>query len=403
MPAPSVTTRTYLFSTLDPTAWAQAEQNNDPAVLICDGIQTYIQVRNGHLQVTDGPPDSRRTRKLARVPHKVSRIMVLGNAGYTTFEAQRWMRDAGIAYTHIDRDAQIVDMSGPRREDARLLRAQAFATENGPLEPAGIKITQSLISAKLEGQARNLDEFFRAGNESGKLRNLSEWVHKAETLPECRTLEAQGAALYWQTWAGRVHVPFPATDLAKVPGHWLMFTGRTSMGYGYEQNKNATDPVNAMLNYAYRVGETEAIHACHATGLHPALGILHTDKQGRNSMALDLLEALRPAIDRVILGMLSTELKVPYGPDGKLTHLDRRTFCETKNGTVRLVPPITHVIAGYAAGWGTDIRAHTQAAARTLAMATPGDITVPRARKYVQGGRPMSGKRARLLGQCPRS
>ena len=381
----------------DLIAWKSAE--HDASVLVADGNQVKATVRDGHLSVSDGLPGARRERRFPRVPRKLDRLVILSGHGYVTVEAQRWLAAAGVPWSVLDTysDDAVICESGPQREDARLLRAQAFATENGPLEQAGLKVTRSLITAKLEGQARNLDEVFRAGKEASKLRDLAEWVRKAETLPDCRNLEAQGAVIYWQTWAGRVHVPFSPDDMGKVPGHWITYAGRTSLGYEYERNKDATDPVNAMLNFAYRVGESEASHACHAFGLHPALGILHSDKQGRDSMALDLLEAIRPAIDREILSILDTGLGVPYGPDGRPCYLDRRLFHETKNGTARLEPPLTHRIAGYAAQWGSEIRPHAEASARVLALAASGEVSVRRVKRPARPRVPASScKRARL-------
>jgi len=377
-------------------AWNDAA--TDPATLAVDGFGVSISVKSSHLVISDGIAGQRRVRRIPRVPRTVSRILILTAAGEVTLEAARWMADAGIAWAQLDREGRTLATSGPQREDARLLRAQAFATENGPLEPAGLKVTQALIAAKLEGQARNLAELFRAGNEAAKLRDLARWVRKAETLTECRTLEAQGAAVYWQTWAGRVRVSFSPGDMVKVPAHWLTYAGRTSLSSEYQVNRNATDPANALLNFAYHVGEIEATHACHAFGLHPALGILHSDKQGRDSMALDLLEAIRPTIDRVILSMLDTGLGIPYGPDGKPRYLNRRMFHETKDGSVRLVPPLTHTLASHAAEWGAEIRTHAEAAARVLALAASGDVPVPRTKQRPAKPRvPVSSsKRARL-------
>lgn len=396
MPNASVPPNTHPM--LDPAAW-EAAAEYDSSVLVADGSQVTVTVRNGHLSVADGPPRAKRERRYPRVPRKLARLVILAGHGYVTVEAQRWLAAAGVPWAVLDTygDDAPITTSGPQRDDARLLRAQAFATENGPLEPAGLKVTRALISVKLEGQARNLDEVFRAGNEAAKLRDLARWVRKAETLPDCRTLEAQGAAIYWQTWAGRVHGPFSPGDLAKVPAHWLTFAGRTSLGSDFQRNKGATDPINAMLNFAYRVGETEATHACHAFGLHPSLGILHSDKQGRDSFALDLLEAIRPAIDRVILSMLDTGTGIPYR-DGKPQYLNRRLLNETDAGTIRLLSPLTHAIAVHSAEWGTEIRTHAEAAARVLALAASGDVPVPRAKQRPAKPRvPVSSsKRARL-------
>jgi CRISPR/Cas system-associated endonuclease Cas1 len=56
------------------------------------------------------------------------------------------------------------------------------------------------------------------------------------------------------------------------------------------------------------------------------LGILHTDKKNRDSLALDLLEPLRPAVDRHVLRLL-------------LAQRFRATdFHETRQGACRLLP-----------------------------------------------------------------
>ena len=366
---------------LDLDAWQRARY--DSSVLIADGNQVRVTVRNGHLSVADGVPGTPRTRVIPRMPATLSRLIILGGHGYVTVEAQRWLASMGIPWAILDTyaDDAPIAMSGLQRDDARLLRAQASASEGGALEATGIEITRKLITAKLDGQARNLEDVFHDGNAVARLRALAGHVQTAATLTECRALEAQGASVYWQTWAGRVHVPYSPDDMSKVPAHWVTYAGRTSLTTDYERNKDATDPVNAMLNYGYRVGEIESVHACHAYGLHSALGILHADKQGRDSMALDLLETIRPAIDRVILDMLDTGLGVSYGADGKPRYLDRRLIRETREGTARLVPPLTHILAGHSAVWGSEVRRHAENTARALALASTAPISVPRGKR----------------------
>lgn len=365
-------------------------------VIIADGYCVSIRVTAGHLHISDGVGQSRRERRIPRVPRTAERLLILSSTGMMTADACRWLADAGIPWVQLDRDGRTLATSGAQREDARLLRAQAFATEFGPLESVGIMVMRDIVCAKLDGQARNLDEFFNAGGQSAELRDLSRWVSKAESLDDIRTFEGRGAAIYWQTWAGRISVPFPVSDMTKVPVHWIGFDGRTSLGTERQTNKGATCPVNAMLNYAYAIAEAEAVNACHAVGLHPALGILHTDKLSRDSMALDLIEVIRPAVDRLILSMLDTGLGIPYTADGKPGYLDRKLFTEQKDGTVRLVAPLTHRLAARAAEWGADIRQHAEQAARTLALAAKGTVGVPRQpRRYVQGSR------APLASKCP--
>ena len=55
-----------------------------------------------------------------------------------------------------------------------------------------------------------------------------------------------------------------------------------------------TDPVNALLSFAYTLLASECRHALECVGLDSYVGFLHTDRPGRASLALDLMEELRP-------------------------------------------------------------------------------------------------------------
>ena len=62
------------------------------------------------------------------------------------------------------------------------------------------------------------------------------------------------------------------------------------------QRRPPPDPVNAMLSFGYTLLAEEATAALQIAGLDPELGLLHTPRQGRPSLALDLMEEFRPVI-----------------------------------------------------------------------------------------------------------
>lgn len=57
------------------------------------------------------------------------------------------------------------------------------------------------------------------------------------------------------------------------------------------------DPVNAVLSLAYTMLHHEAVRACQIAGLDPIIGYYHELSYGRESLACDLIEPLRPAVD----------------------------------------------------------------------------------------------------------
>jgi CRISPR-associated protein Cas1 len=67
-----------------------------------------------------------------------------------------------------------------------------------------------------------------------------------------------------------------------------------------------TDAVNAMLSFAYTLLAGECRHALEVVGLDSYVGFLHADRPGRASLALDLMEELRPHFaDRFVLSLIN--------------------------------------------------------------------------------------------------
>ena len=98
-------------------------------------------------------------------------------------------------------------------------------------------------------------------------------------------------------------------------------------------NRKAERPVNGILNHLYSLAEAEAVLACQAVGLDPGLGLIHNDARGRQSLALDLIEPVRPLVDSFALDLLEQ-------------HTFRKAeFTESSDGHCRLKAPLTHDLA----------------------------------------------------------
>lgn len=66
------------------------------------------------------------------------------------------------------------------------------------------------------------------------------------------------------------------------------------------------DNVNALLSFLYTILANDVQSALEATGLDPYVGFLHTDRPGRPSLALDLMEEFRPYLaDRLVLTLIN--------------------------------------------------------------------------------------------------
>jgi len=264
--------------------------------------------------------------------------VILNASGLISLDAFRWCTSLGIGVVIVGADGSAQVTSTPRStDDARLRRTQALA----PFAPYGLDVARWFMSRKIMGQGKLVLRRFGDSVTAETIGDLALVTEGAETIDGLRQLEASAAALYFGAWSGRPECAptFATKDLRRIPPHWSRYEGRRSVLASAASNRKAERPVNAMLNYLYSLVEAEAILACKAVGLDPGLGIVHADAKGRQSLALDLMEPVRPDVDAFVLDMV-----------------ERRTFrkaefTETSDGHVRLLAPLTHELAETMPRW----------------------------------------------------
>ncbi len=85
------------------------------------------------------------------------------------------------------------------------------------------------------------------------------------------------------------------------------------------------DNMNAMLSFAYALLGNDCASALEAVGLDSYVGFLHRDRPGRTSLAMDLMEELRPCMaDRFVLTLVNNRMVSP------------RDFIRQESGAVTL-------------------------------------------------------------------
>jgi len=157
--------------------------------------------------------------------------------------------------------------------------------------------------------------------------SLSEEREKAPlnclSIEAQRMLEAQAAAAYWQAFEG---IPLSWVKAKKVPVNWLAIGSRTSPKSGGP--RKAVDPFNACLNYLYAVLESRVKRACLMAGIDPDFGIIHADHQQRASLVFDLMEPVRPEVDRLLFDWFTKRTLHP------------KDFFETREGVCKVSPNV---------------------------------------------------------------
>ena len=276
-------------------------QISNLGVLTVYGYGIRITMQAGHLQIEDGIAEDRYKFRLPRVNHRLKRLVCIGDDGFITLSALRWLSEVGASFVMLDRVGKVRVVTGPvSPSEARLRRAQALALSNG----TALHISRELIAAKLRGQETLLREKVRNSAGADSIAALRSRLADSADLNAVRGLESRAAAEYWDAWR-TIPVLFPRKDVPLVPNHWQSFGTRHSPLTGGP--RLAVNPANALLNYTNAIAESECRLAACACGLDPGLGFLHTDIANRDSLALDLIETIRPAIEAWLLDWLMRE------------------------------------------------------------------------------------------------
>jgi CRISPR-associated endonuclease Cas1 len=311
------------------------------------GYGVRVHVSRSHLIIEDGIGAGRRTTRFNRATGGLSRLVLAGSTGYISVEAVRWMTDTGCGLIQLDHTGRVLATSAVMGNDySTLRRAQPLAATR----PIGVEISRRLLAAKLAGQlqiAETLDS-----DAARSIAHLADSLDACKGLDEARLIEARAAAAYWGAWRG-VCVEFTKRDAGGVPEHWTRFSQRISPLSG--SPRVAADPINALLNYLYGLLEAESRIALTAVGLDPGVGILHADERARDSFAMDLMETVRPAVDRYVLDVVGAR---PFrGSD----------FGETSSGQCRIMPRLARQLAFTTSTWAGEVAHHAELTAKLLA------------------------------------
>jgi CRISPR/Cas system-associated endonuclease Cas1 len=146
-------------------------------------------------------------------------------------------------------------------------------------------------------------------------------------------IEGECASAYFASWHG-LEMQWKGLGKRPVPKGWHVYSGRSSLATGVKaENRNASHPLNAMLNYGYAVKLAALKLQAIADGYDPTFGIMHNGKRGNPAFMLDLIESERPCVDAAILKLVAEH------------RFAASDFIIRSNGSCRLSPQLGRVVA----------------------------------------------------------
>ena len=179
----------------------------------------------------------------------------------------------------------------------------------------------------------------RLSEASRQIHELLPQIRVETSLDRLRGLEGVGAGAYFGV----------LDDMVLGDQETFYFRGRN--------RRPPLDAFNALLSFAYSLLAHDCASALESVGLDSYVGFLHRDRPGRISLALDLMEELRPCMaDRFVLTLINNRvihaadfLKTESGAV-LLTDAGRKTFL--KSWQEKKKETLTHPYLGEKLQWG---------------------------------------------------
>ena len=258
---------------------------------------------------------NREKQEVARFPlHTLSGIISFSYAGASPALMGGCAR-RGVSLSFCTPTGRFLARSVGEENGNVLLRRMQYRAADDPAHSC--RIARNMIFGKLHNARWSIERTKRdhgmrvdaetLSNASGQIKELLPRTLDEASLDGLRGLEGNGANAY-----------FGVLDQ-------LILNDKGIFSFNGRSRRPPLDPVNAMLSFAYSILAHDCASALEAAGLDPYVGFLHRDRPGRTSLALDLMEELRPCMaDRFVITLINNRV------------MDEKVFIRQESGAVLL-------------------------------------------------------------------
>ena len=337
----------FWHSEIAKSAPQRGKRQRNPAPLILCGHGVSLRIENGALVIRDGfthyPQQQARHRYFRGDLDLPSRILLLDGSGTLSFDVLSWLAEQDVALARVTwtGDVAIVASGSGYAADREKVDWQRATRDD---EAKRLAFAAGLIGEKLKVSLATLEAHIPpspardraiAKTETG----IERLAHEAHSdMNAIFAIEGECASAYFAAWHG-LPIKWKGTARRPVPDSWKTYSGRSSTATGVKpENRNASHPVNAMLNYAYAVKLAQMQIQAIADGYDPTLGIMHNGKRSNPALILDFIEPERPRVDAAILAFIAER------------SFAAADFIIRRNGVCRLSPQLARAMASIVSG-----------------------------------------------------
>lgn len=237
-----------------------------------------------------------------RLPlHNLDGVVAFGSKGASPALLGK-CAEYGISFSFLSRSGKfLVRTVGGVSGNVFLRREQYRQADNSE---CSVRLARNFIAGKLFNSRYVLeralrDHAMRVNQQklSSKSAFLAESIRSALRVSDVDTLrgiEGEAAQVYFSVFG----------ELILQQNKDFEFTRRS--------RRPPLDRVNALLSFAYALSTSMCTSALECVGLDPYVGFMHTDRPGRCSLSLDLVEEFRAVMcDRFVLMLINKRIIAP--------------------------------------------------------------------------------------------
>ncbi len=250
-----------------------------------------------------------------RVPiHNLDGVVCFGYMGASP-SAMHLCTENGVGLSFLSEHGRFLARVTGETTGNVLLRRKQFRWADNDMER--IRLSKRFVMGKIHNSRRVLQRAARdhqvnfGGNQLetaiSLLKGTLERLDNSSSVDTIRGIEGEAANTYFACF----------DNLIVNQKEHFIFSGRV--------RRPPTDSVNALLSFTYTLLFHECYSALETVGLDPQVGYLHADRSGRESLALDLMEELRPYLaDRLVLSIINRR------------QVNEAGFIQRENGAVQM-------------------------------------------------------------------
>lgn len=279
--------------------------------------QSYMSLDGENIVISENG------KEIGRVPlHNLEGVVSFGYRG-TSPAVMGACAERNISLCYLSPQGKFLARVTGKTKGNVILREQQY--QSSLKEKESLEIAQNCIFGKVYNCRWVLERAIRdhsmqidvevIKDASLKLKNSLELIQRSESKGQLRGYEGEAAAVYFGVF----------NQLILQQKKDFVFAGRNK--------RPPLDNVNALLSFVYTLLTNTIASALETVGLDPYVGYLHTERPGRVSLALDLIEELRPVLaDRFVISLINKKI------------VSGKSFKKQENGAVLMTDDLRKIV-----------------------------------------------------------